>query len=201
MANWWRLGYLCSARHGAGLSDLLKWKKVMERFLTSVEQALADKNWYSALYMALTLPDVCSSLEATDSKTNGKKFAAWFDTYMKPTYSRTMFGETHVFMTGDDCYVLRCSALHQGLADVGHQLAKGVLDKFYFTILPQHRIQTENILHLNVKMFCEEMVAAVRHWVDDFHKNHPEKAQRLSQLIYIHTESYSVGGVMFCVEE
>ena len=169
----------------------------MERFLASVEKALADCNWYSALYMSLTLPDVCSSLESDDGKTNGKKFAAWFDTYLKPTYTRTLVGEAHVFMAGDDCYVLRCSMLHQGLADVGHQKAKGVLDKFYFTILPQHRIRVDTVLHLNVKTFCEEMVAAVRHWVGDFHNNHPDKVGRLSQLIHIHSESYSVGGVRF----
>lgn len=169
----------------------------MERFLTSVEQALADKNWYSALYMALTLPDICSSLEAVDGKTDRKKFAIWFNTYLKPTYSMTVFNKTHVFMAGDDCYVLRCSALHQGLPDVGHQGAKGVLDKFYFTILPQHRVQVGNVLHLNVKIFCEEMVAAVRHWICDFHNNHPDKIGRLSQLIYIHSQGYSVGGVSF----
>ncbi len=172
----------------------------MERFLTSVEQALLDKNWYSALYMALTLPDVCSSLEAVDGKTNGLKFAAWFDTYLKPTYSMTLFAQTHVFMAGDDCYVLRCSALHQGLSDVGHQKAKGVLDKFYFTVLPMHRIQVGNVLHLNVKNFCEDMVAAVRVWISFFYANHQDKVERLSQLIHIHSEGYSVGGVKFMTE-
>lgn len=169
----------------------------MERFLASVEKALADKNWYSALYMSLTLPDVCSSLEADNGKTDGKKFAVWFDTYLKPVNTMTVMGVTHVFMAGDDCYVLRCSMLHQGLTDVGHQKAKGVLDKFYFTILPQHRIQVNAVLHLNVKTFCEEMVAAVRHWVSDFHNNHPDKVERMSQLIHIHSGSYSAGGVSY----
>lgn len=169
----------------------------MERFLKSVEKALSDSNWYSALYVALTLPDVCSSLEAVDGKTNRDKFAKWFDTYLKPTYSMTMFGETHVFMAGKDCYVLRCSMLHEGLTDVGHQKAKGVLEKFYFTTLPQHRIKINDVLHLNVNRFCEEMVAAVRNWVGDFHNNHPDKVERLSQLIYIHSEPYSVEGVSF----
>lgn len=169
----------------------------MERFLASVEQSLADKNWYSALYMALTLPDVCSSLEAADGKTNRKQYAIWFDTYLKPTYSMAVIDKTHVFMAGDDCYVLRCSALHQGLTDVGHQGAKGVLDKFYFTTLPQHLIQNGNVLHLNVKIFCEDVVAAVRHWIRDFHNNHPDKVWRLSQLIHIHEKDYSVGGISF----
>ncbi|MNG35805.1 hypothetical protein D3C84_1226270 [compost metagenome] len=52
-------------------------------------------------------------------------------------------------------------------------------------------------MHLNVKIFCEEMVAAVRHWVGDFQNNHPDKVERLSQLIYIHSKGYSVGGVRF----
>lgn len=169
----------------------------MERFLKSVEQALADKNWYSALYIALTLPDVCSSLEAVDGATNGKRFAKWFDSYLKPTYTMTVLGHTHVFMAGDDCYVLRCSVLHQGLTDVGHQRAKGVLDKFYFTTLPQHRIQIGSVLHLNVEKFCEEMVAAVRSWIGDFHSYHPDKVERLLQLIHIHSQGYSVGGASF----
>ncbi|MEB0108272.1 hypothetical protein [Pseudomonas sp. MH9.3] len=169
----------------------------MERFLKSIEKSLDDSNWYSALYMSLTLPDVCSSLETADGKTDGKKFARWFDRYMKETYSMKMHGQTTVFMAGDDCYVLRCSLLHQGLTDVGHQRAKGVLDRFYFTTMNMHRIRIGNVLHLNVKIFCEEMVASVRLWVEDFNKNYPDKVGRLSQLIHIHSTSYSIGGVNF----
>ncbi len=108
-----------------------------------------------------------------------------------------VMGQNHVFMAGDDCYVLRCSMLHQGLTDVGHQKAKGVLDKFYFTTLQMHLIQVGTVIHLNVKMFCEEIIAAVRKWVVDFHNNHQDKVGRLAQLIHIHSQDYSVGGVSF----
>lgn len=169
----------------------------MEQFTVSVRKSLKEKNWNAALFIALTLPDICSRLEADDNKANGERYALWFDKYLKKVNTMSFGAVHHVFMTGDDCYVLRCSMLHQGFSDVSHQRRKGVLDRFYFTSMAMHRIQISNMLHLNVEQFCLEMVSAVEEWFDDFLSSHPDKHHRLADMLIIHESSYSVGPVMF----
>ena len=51
----------------------------MQRFTSAIEQALADKNWYGALTLALTLPDICGKMEnpqerssSGDTKSGGR---------------------------------------------------------------------------------------------------------------------------------
>lgn len=48
----------------------------MDRFTSAVRQSLENKNWYAALYLSLTLPDICARLESDDGKTNRVKFVA-----------------------------------------------------------------------------------------------------------------------------
>ncbi len=166
----------------------------MNQFIESVRMAIHAENWHAALMISLTLPDICSRLESEDDRTNGIRYAAWFDKYLKGTYTMTQ-PVHHVFMTGDDCYVLRCSMLHQGIDDVAHQKKKGVLDKFHFTTLPAHRIQVDKALSLNVQTFCFEILAAVGNWMSDFMANHPDKHYKLDEMITIYDESYAFGGV------
>jgi hypothetical protein len=169
----------------------------MKQFIESVRKALDENNWSAALFISLTLPDMCSRLESDNNETNGKKYANWFDKYLKKTNTMSFRDVHHVFMTGDDCYVLRCSMLHQGFTDVSHQRKKGVLDRFYFTTLPMHRIQIENVLHLNVASFCLEMLSAVETWLIDFEREHKDKVYRLNDMLVIHKTSYGVGPVVF----
>lgn len=169
----------------------------MEQFISSVHKALAEKNWHAALFITLALPDICTRLESENDKTNGEKYAGWFDKYLKETYTIKMPGGPILFMSGDDCYVLRCSMLHQGFSDVSHQSKKGTLDKFHFSVLPQHLIKVGNVLHLNVSEFCKEVLSAVSTWFDEFKENHPDKMYKLEEMLVVHTNTYSVGGCTF----
>lgn len=163
----------------------------MERFTNAVEKALRDQNWYAALYISFSLPDICSRLESENNRTNGEKYAKWFEKYM-PWYS----GE-YANMSGDDCYVLRCSMLHEGVSDVAHQKWKGVLDRFHFSMLHMHLIQVNNVMHLNVHEFCGHMAHGVKVWFDDFKSNHQDKLHKLDGLLVVHQDTYAADGVQF----
>ena len=39
----------------------------MERFTNAVIKSLATENWYSALSLALTLPDICGKVEQPEA--------------------------------------------------------------------------------------------------------------------------------------
>lgn len=163
----------------------------MERFTKAVEAALASHNWYAALYITFSLPDICSRLESENDQTNGNKYAKWFETYM-PWYI-----DNNARMSGMDCYVLRCSMLHEGISDVAHQKRRDTLDRFHFSVLHHNLIQINNVMHLNVHEFCGHMAHGVTTWYEDFKVNHPDKMYKVGELLIVHDESYAADGAFF----
>ncbi len=77
----------------------------MERIIKSIEKSVENKNWYSALVLALTLPDICGKFE-DKGKSSSKRYSEWFDKYLGEEYDG--------YLSGNDCYALRCSFLHEG---------------------------------------------------------------------------------------
>ena len=143
----------------------------MEGFFDGLEQAVREQNWHAALAMSLTLPDVCVAAAATNGKTTGKRYVQWFDQHLRPTY--TYSGDPVrgplVFLTGDDCYALRCALLHEGSTDITGQSARKVLDRFSFCTPGRrnnvwHCNKIGNVLILMVDRFATDVLAAARSW-------------------------------------
>ena len=103
----------------------------MKNLLHAVRAAIVERNWYAAVFVSMTLPDICCALEF--GRTSGHKYADWFDTNL-PDYKP--------LLTGNDCYALRCSLLHQGVDEIAHQKQKELLDHVLF--------MTATNAHLNV---------------------------------------------------
>jgi len=143
----------------------------MEDILKSIELSLQNENWYSALVLSLVLPDICGKLQYPDKKSQ-KRYSEWFDKY---------FGEEYAeYLSGNDCYALRCSYLHEGSSSIEKQQAKEVLDHFIFlSSEAPHRSKISNcsfgsqkydgkdILQLSVIRFSQDMVDAARQWLGD----------------------------------
>src|SRR4030066_211862 len=96
---------------------------LMKNILKSIENSLQNKNWYSALILSLILPDICGKLENT-SKSSSERYPEWFDKYLGKKYNG--------FLSGNNCYALRCSFLHEGSGNIEKQRAKENLDHFVF---------------------------------------------------------------------
>jgi hypothetical protein len=106
----------------------------MQRFVKAVRKSVEDANWYSALSLALLLPDLCGYLEAPKDA-SAVRYARWFQQWLGPTYSvvsRYPGEGTRVFLSGNDCYALRCALSHQGADDITAQRAQQVIEKFQF---------------------------------------------------------------------
>lgn len=164
----------------------------MRRFLDSVTSSLAAENWYAALSVALTVPDMCARLENPKNR-RGEHYIAWFDRYLLAV--NTMKGRWGgssdcVFMSGTDCYALRCSFLHAGMDDVSDQKVAEVLQKFHFTTRATHRIRIGNVLVLSVSKFCEEMIGAANDWLAE-HVDDAEVQTRLGIMVEVKTEPFS----------
>ena len=161
----------------------------MERFTSAIRRAVESKNWFGALYLALTMPDICGALEAPRAR-NGDRYRSWFDRYLAPVNRTVMRGQEVVFMTSGDCWALRCSMLHEGSDEVDAQQAKDVLRRFYFTTLGSHRIRVEDTLTLDVSSFCEEIAQGVEKWASDVATNSAIQ-ERIAAMVQVREVGFS----------
>jgi len=52
-------------------------------FIEALEKSIANENWYSALIVAVTLPDICCSVDGTKPDKNSRDpYVKWFDKYI-----------------------------------------------------------------------------------------------------------------------
>lgn len=165
----------------------------MQNIIDSVRQAVKNKNFYAALFVSLALPDICAALES--GKTNQIKYAEWFEKNL-PQYTG--------YLSGNDCYALRCSLLHQGRDDITEQKAREVLEHYVFLISGSHCNLVKDcffdgvkksFLQLNVQSFCNDICIAVEDWLGKVISN-PIIAERIKGTIEIHEPGYTYKGAI-----
>ena len=108
-------------------------------FLNDIKKAKKNKAYFSALALALTIPDICGKIEYQGLKDN-EKYIKWFDNWVykyfeipkSPNKDFSKFDELAKF-DGNVCYALRCVFLHAGNDKVKNYKGKGVdikIDRF-----------------------------------------------------------------------
>lgn len=155
--------------------------------MLAVRKALAEKNWYAALAVALTLPDICGRLESPNVASL-KRYVRWCDSYLTPRYTKEMPGGMHIFLGGQDCYALRCAFLHEGRDEIVDQRARKALESFMFITPPHwgsmHCNQVNSKLQLQVDLFCEDICVGVEQWNTD-NSNNREVSNRSGEMMRI----------------
>jgi hypothetical protein len=151
-----------------------KLENKFNHFTESINSSLETKNWYAALLVALTLPDICGYLESPEEKSSSR-YVRWFNKYMTPKYTSNIGPnrEKHIFLNGSDAYALRCAYLHSGTFHTDKQWIKDALNKFRFVTSKGyiHNNQINNTLQLQVDIFCKEICEAVNEWVNEKQEN------------------------------
>ena len=162
----------------------------MQNFIEATKKAIDNENWYAALALSLSMPDICGRLEDPD-KRPGARYVDWFDKYLLHNYQGTVgpySKSLHTFLSGEDCYALRCAFLHQGEFRLTDQPVRQVLEKISFTIPHPnwdiHKNQKEGVLQLEVARFCQEVCDAVKQWLIDVQGN-DDIQTRMNQLATI----------------
>lgn len=101
----------------------------MDQFINAIRTSLENNNWYGALFTTLALPDVCGKIQHPDQYSS-TRYPNWFNEYVLERY--TVFvgpdKEKREFLTGNDCYALRCAYLHEGISDTTKQRARSLSD-------------------------------------------------------------------------
>lgn len=145
----------------------------MKHLSDAVRQAVQQENWYAALSLALTLPDIASKLEYPDIRGAGRRYTSWVEQNISPRYPRRMEdGATGTWISGADLYALRCAVLHEGSFDTTDHMKKAIdraFDQFQFTDpLPNgnsvHGNSIFGRLQLEVHLFAIDVADAIDEW-------------------------------------
>lgn len=145
----------------------------MKELLASIEQCLKAQNWYAATALSLTVPDVCAALESLDGRASGKLYAGWFDKYLGAKYGASA-GGGQPWLTGSDCYALRCAFLHQATDDISTQAVRRVYEGIRIhesehllsiqSNLPRE-LGIPDTLFICAGMFCQDICEAAMEWL------------------------------------
>ena len=96
-------------------------------YIEEIKKDLANKQFISALAIALMLPNICAKLENPEiDKIHKEKYVKWFNRWVYRKYyshpnnkeiRKSKVKNPNLFkikIDGDLCYALRCSILHSG---------------------------------------------------------------------------------------
>jgi hypothetical protein len=130
----------------------------MRDLLEQIRGALHNNLYYCALFVSLSMPDICGAMESSDGQATKDKYIKWFDDYIGSKYRN--------FLVGEDCYDFRCSLLHQARS----QHPKGKYSRVLF-VEPS---ATTNVFHCNIlndalnidaRIFCNDIIEGVEKWL------------------------------------
>ena len=134
--------------------------------LADIQKALDSKLYYLALAVALSIPDICASLECEPGKiwTNQQKYENWVERHLEPFFKK---------FTAKDCYRLRCGVLHRG--NFGRPddrydrivfLPPNALDyRIHEVHLTNNGDSQEKIICFDIIIFCNNIIRAANLWL------------------------------------
>lgn len=153
-----------------------------------IEKARDAECFFAELALALTIPSVCSryglNTEELNSQKESKRYPAWYEKYVYPQYQ---------FLTGKECYAVRCAILHNGDVDLYSQYILQHESKVnnYRLVIPEYGdnfcLQYEEDSQLHDRPFCAAGLAAkILDGYEEFKKEHPEFKYPLDRYIPEH---------------
>lgn len=178
----------------------------IQKFVEAARQCVSSKNWYAALTLSLTLPDICGALEDPGSGKVTKRYIDWSRRYLEPKFTVEMDpGKFEIFLSAEDIFQARNSIVHEGVPDI-IDCKRDKLDRFEFFSDGGHMnyvaggsfngVDQPKYLQLRVDLFCESIFEAVQEWELDVQNN--EAVQRAMQkLLKINDPGTLLGGIMW----
>jgi len=109
---------------------------VIEIFANDIRSALKNQCYFSALSLALTLPDICGKAEYPNKQV-AERYISWYDKYIGAyVKNEGSFGQSP-YLSGEMVYNLRNTYLHQGSPNVDASKVKeeaNQVDKFILSL-------------------------------------------------------------------
>ncbi len=133
----------------------------MRNLLNQIRMSLDSHLFYMALFVALTLPDICGAIESENGEASSEKYIRWFNTYISPRYNG--------WLTGEDCYQFRCSLLHQGTSQHPRaRYARVIFVEPTLQNIVMHCNILNDALNLDLNIFCRDVIMGVEQWLQNY---------------------------------
>lgn len=184
----------------------------MRTLLNQLEQSLGSGLYYLSLMATLIIPDIAGALDSANGEASGKKYADWFEQYVRPRFNenvqrslpKEVAGKVPAIenpLTGEACYRFRCSLLHQGSS----QHPRSPFSRIIFiepgaTINVIHYGKSRGALCIDLRLFCHEVLAGARLWLDavegtePFDSNYKKFARRHENGLAPHVTGVPIVG-------
>lgn len=148
---------------------------MIEKIVNEINGLLRDGYPYSALGIALTLPDICGNI-AYPGTAVAIHYKKWYEEYVSPI-SAIRPDDGFMTVDGEVCYKLRCAYLHSGNFNLGKGEIVKHIEKFaiHYNRDPDLRfIQIAQstggkyLMDIDLGVFCWQLCTAAT----SFYKNH-----------------------------
>lgn len=179
----------------------------LTNFLDAVVRCLETENWYAALTLTLTLPDICSSLEYPSTSNNRERYTGWCEKWLEPLFTHQIGSdrEPKVFLSASDLYQARNSILHSGNSEIDGRKRRD-LDRFEFFESGSHcnwvggvlidGVQAPAYLQLTVDAFCRTVLDGVNSWSIETAAD-AQIQERKANLLKINPPGTAIGGILW----
>jgi hypothetical protein len=155
----------------------------MQALVEQIESSLASRLYFLSLFSCLSVPDIGGALASENGEASGKKFAQWYEAWIRPRYRenvvaslpeniRGSIGELNNPLDGESCYQFRCSLLHQGST----QHPKSKFERIMFiepgaTTNVIHYSRINEALCIDLPSFCTEVLQGARKFLAEEKEN------------------------------
>lgn len=164
----------------------------LRHFIDAARRAAEDDNWFAAIALALTLPDICGAVDDPGKGRSAARFIAWWDERMawrfvvRPDADEQPQWEPFTYLPGADAFALRCAYLHSGTDNTAGP--KTNHERIRFLGPPNASgfgySETDQILYLGLEPFVEWVCLAVEDWLAD-RASDPVAQERLTGLVSV----------------
>ena len=120
---------------------------MIDLYVSDIRNSLKNQSYYSALSLALTLPDVCGMAEYPNKQV-AERYIGWDDKYIGELVKNSERFEQSPYLSGEIVYNLRNTYLHQGSPKVAASKIKeeaNQVDKFILLLGDGTKIQEVTI--------------------------------------------------------
>lgn len=161
----------------------------ISRMLEELEDLLNEQPYFSALFIALALPDALGKLEFPQEKKAVKsRYVKWFDGHVKNGFGLLYSdprNEKEWHFDGEKCFQLRCGLLHEASNDISEKtgIEEFVLvfnDQRYLTGITcgmepnferfepgSECVPSSPYIYLGVNEICRDILEAAKQFVED----------------------------------
>lgn len=160
---------------------------IMEELLSEVEKASQSGFAYVALFTALTLPDICGSMESENGRATGERYKAWFDEWVAPKYQTN--NSLRPTLSGDTCYAYRCGLLHQGRNTHDRLGYSRILFLLPHSGVTMHNNVLNDALNLDIPIFVKDITSSVRQWLE-LKRGDPQLERNFAHFMKVHPHGF-----------